>query len=156
MIPIPSFLQKLLMYLVVAVALVAAGYVKGCVDKGVELTNFKANVAAAAKAREEQNEKERKTRDAITKAKDESHAAERAADKLALDRVRAAARRSAVPPAPEGTRRPDLACFDRAELDRAIGEFRSEVAELVGEGSACAVDLNAAKAWWQEQSRIAQ
>lgn len=151
---VPPFLQKLLMYLVVAVGLVAAGYMKGCVDKGVELTNYKANVAAAAKAREEQIEKEKQTREAITKAKDAAHAAERAADKLALDRVRAAASRSAVPAAPEGTKRPDLACFDRAQLDAALGEYRREVTELVGEGSACAVDLNAAKAWWQEQERI--
>src|SRR6185295_17263030 len=57
-----------------------------------------------------------------------------------------------LPPAPADTKRPQLACFDRAELERAYGELVKELRGGADEGSACTVDLNTAKAWGQGRS----
>ncbi|OIR02631.1 hypothetical protein GALL_153450 [mine drainage metagenome] len=64
------------------------------------------------------------------------------------------AQRSVVPAAPPASSRPDLACFDRAELKRALGSFLAGVAEetrgLLDEGSTCTVNLNTVKRWAQD------
>ena len=61
---------------------------------------------------------------------------------------RDSARSSIVPPAPAGSKCPDgQACFDRAELERTLRDYRSEVRGLVDEGSAVTVDLDTAKKW---------
>ncbi|BCB27065.1 hypothetical protein SKTS_19510 [Sulfurimicrobium lacus] len=52
-----------------------------------------------------------------------------------------------VPAAPSGSRRVDLACFDRDELERTIREFDTTIQGLVDEGSADAVGLNVARFW---------
>jgi hypothetical protein len=52
-----------------------------------------------------------------------------------------------VPAAPAGSRRVDLACFDRAELERTIRDFDSAIQGLVDQGSADAVGLNVARRW---------
>lgn len=52
-----------------------------------------------------------------------------------------------VPAAPAGSRRVDLACFDRAELERTIRDFDSAIQGLVDQGSADAVGLNVARSW---------
>lgn len=52
-----------------------------------------------------------------------------------------------VPAAPAGASRPDLAAFDRAELERAVRALDSGVQGLVDEGSQATVELNTAKAW---------
>ena len=64
--------------------------------------------------------------------------------------------RSELPSAPATSKRPDLACFERAELSRAFGErgkgidrYRDEVLAIAGEGAKNTVDLDAAKAWAQ-------
>ena len=97
-------------------------------------------------------EAERKRIDALNlKAKEKADAAHKSTvARLNRDvkRLRDAnASRSAVPDAPAGSSRPHLACFDRAELDRAVSGFIAEVTELVGEGAAATVDLDAAKVW---------
>lgn len=52
-----------------------------------------------------------------------------------------------VPAAPASSRRTDLACFDRAELERTIRDFDAEIQGLVDQGSADAVGLNVARGW---------
>lgn len=52
-----------------------------------------------------------------------------------------------VPSAPAGSRRVDLACFDRAELERTIRDFDTAIQGLVDQGSADAVGLNVARRW---------
>jgi hypothetical protein len=52
-----------------------------------------------------------------------------------------------VPPAPASSPRPDLACFDRAEYQRAYGEFVKGLRGLADEGTAATVDLDNAKGW---------
>ena len=57
------------------------------------------------------------------------------------------ARSRFVPAAPAGSRRVDLACFDRAELERTIRDFDTAIQGLVDQGSADAVGLNVARSW---------
>ena len=52
-----------------------------------------------------------------------------------------------VPAAPAGSRSADLACFDRAELERTIRDFDTAIQGLVDQGSADAVGLNVARGW---------
>lgn len=52
-----------------------------------------------------------------------------------------------VPAAPAGSRRVDLACFDRAELERTIRDFDTAIQGLVDQGSADAVGLNVTRSW---------
>jgi len=56
-----------------------------------------------------------------------------------------------VPAAPAGSRRVDLACFDRAELERTIRDFDTAIQGLVDQGSADAVGLNVAREWARNQ-----
>lgn len=58
------------------------------------------------------------------------------------------ARRSTVPPAPTGSKCPDgQACFDRADLERALGKLLADVRGLADEGSKVVIDLDSAKRW---------
>lgn len=52
-----------------------------------------------------------------------------------------------VPAAPAGSRRVDLACFDRAELEQALQRFDAGIAGLFDEGDTDAVGLNVARSW---------
>lgn len=52
-----------------------------------------------------------------------------------------------VPAPPAGSRRVELACFDRAELERALRDFDTAIQGLVDEGSADSVGLNVARSW---------
>lgn len=52
-----------------------------------------------------------------------------------------------VPAAPAASRRVDLACFDRAELERTIRDFDTAIQGLLEQGDADAVGLNTARAW---------
>lgn len=57
------------------------------------------------------------------------------------------ARGGYVPAAPAGSRSPELACFDRTELEQALRRFDEEVTGLFAEGDADAVGLNVARSW---------
>lgn len=57
-----------------------------------------------------------------------------------------------LPAIPTGTSRPDLACFDRAEYQRAYGEFIAEIRGFADEGAACTIDLNTSKEWVRGQA----
>ena len=52
-----------------------------------------------------------------------------------------------VPAAPAGSRRVDLACFDRAELEQALQRFDAGITGLFDEGDTDAVGLNVARSW---------
>lgn len=69
------------------------------------------------------------------------------ADIERLRHDRDSARGSFVPAAPAAARRPDLACFDRDELESAIRELVVEVRGLTDQGDAATLDLNTAKRW---------
>ena len=57
------------------------------------------------------------------------------------------ARSRFVPAAPAGSRRVDLACFDRAELEQALQRFDDGISGLIAEGDAGTVGLNVARSW---------
>lgn len=57
------------------------------------------------------------------------------------------ARAGYVPAAPAGSRSPELACFDRSELEQALRRFDEGITGIIGEGDAQAVGLNVARSW---------
>ena len=61
-------------------------------------------------------------------------------------------RGSLVPQNPAGSASPNLACFDRAELDSALREFSRATSELAIEGESATIDLDTGKKWIQEIS----
>lgn len=70
------------------------------------------------------------------------------ADIERLRRDRDGARSRILPQTPGGSKCPDgQACFERAELERALRDYRSAIRGLVDEGSAVTVDLDTAKRW---------
>lgn len=95
------------------------------------------------------------TKAADKKRKDQADAEnKRTIDTLRADvkRLRNARAGSSFVPAPApGASRPELACFDRAELERAIRDLDRGVQGLVDEGSEAAVNLDTARTWAQQR-----
>lgn len=52
---------------------------------------------------------------------------------------------------PVATVRPDLACFDRAELDTAIRLYQSDLLGIAEKGATATLELNTGKVWVKEQ-----
>ena len=52
-----------------------------------------------------------------------------------------------VPPAAASARSPDTACFDRTELERAIGSLDAGVQSLVSQGDEARLKLSTAAEW---------
>lgn len=98
---------------------------------------------AAAKAKEEEDLKRKKDAD-----EENAHALATLAGTIARLR-NAHPAGSGVPTAPTTSSRPDLACFDRTELERAFRQYRTDVRGLVDEGSAATLNLDTAKRWAQ-------
>ncbi|MGP1675944.1 MAG: hypothetical protein ACTS6J_02145 [Burkholderiales bacterium] len=73
----------------------------------------------------------------------------------ALDRQRIASLRYdrdhsgaySLPAAPAGSSHPDLACFDRADLERADREVLGRLRAIADQGDSATIDLDTAKAW---------
>lgn len=121
----------------------------------LEYSAFKADIkaqgnAAAIKAR---------AQEAADKQRKEKVDADYEKTVTALNRTIASLRhvnpaRSNLPAAPAGSRRPDLACFDRAEYQRADGEAIAKLfagaRSLADEGTAATLGLDAAKTWAQQ------
>jgi DNA repair exonuclease SbcCD ATPase subunit len=63
--------------------------------------------------------------------------------RLRNDRERA----PSVPAAPAGSTKPELACFDRAEFARTVGNLEAGMERIAGEGAEATVGLNAARDW---------
>jgi hypothetical protein len=67
------------------------------------------------------------------------------ADNKRLRKIRSG--RRAVPPAPPGSRNPDLACFDRSDLERTLQQLDDGVSSLIGEGDTNTAGLSVAREW---------
>lgn len=106
---------------------------------GVEAIGKAAKKAAEDKAMQDKLSKEA----ADESAKRQVTMLQRTISRLRDERARS----GSVPAAPATTSRPDLACFDRAELARAVGVLEAGVEGLVAEGAEAAVGLNAAREW---------
>ena len=52
-----------------------------------------------------------------------------------------------LPAAPVASSRPDLTCYDRASLERALGDFVTEIRGIADSGTAATIDLDGAKTW---------
>jgi hypothetical protein len=111
-------------------------------------------VAEQKRLGEEARREAQRREDAAKKAKEKTDAEIRAlrarADDLARRLRDERARAGYVPPAPAGTGDPGLACFDRAELERAIARLDAGVSELAREGDEAAVALESLRAWARE------
>lgn len=113
-----------------------------------EYAAFKANVKAVG----EEAERKAKARELADKQNKEKADAENKtlrADNAALSRKLrdARARGGFVPAATPGARRPDIAPFDRAELERAIQRLDDGVSGIVEKGDQARIDLDSAKRW---------
>jgi len=109
---------------------------------GVEALGLAAKKAAAEKEAADKLRKEQA--DAENK---------RSTDALLADikRLRDQRSRSSIVPAkPPASKCPDgQACFERAQLELALRDYRSAIRGLVDEGSAVTVDLDSARKWAQ-------
>lgn len=109
---------------------------------GVAALGEQAKAAAAKQALHDLKNRERT---------DDENARRIAAFRTAIAQLRDErdrARSSIVPPNPAGSKCPDgQACFDRAELERALRAFRAGSRGLTDEGSEVTIDLDSAKAW---------
>lgn len=110
---------------------------------------------AQVKVLGEKAEREAKTKEATDlKAKEKSDAdnAKLRTDNAALARRLRDARAGSrfVPPAPASSRRPDAACFSRAELERTLQRLDDEISGIVEKGDNYRIDLDIAKQWIQE------
>lgn len=126
-------------------------YMKGRHDVQVHFDEFKATVKAVGEAQEART-RERITQDKQRKVKADED------NRRALDVFRAGIERlrreraggGQLPPAPADSGRPDLACYDRAELQRAYGKLVADVRRVADQCSEEAVNLNTAKSWAQQ------
>lgn len=133
------------------IGLVAAGvciYVWDAERTKTQYAEFKAHVRVLGEAAEKET-KRRIEHDRKLKEKADAENTKLRADLAAADkRLRdERARRSRVPAAPAGSRRPDLATFDRAELERAMAHLDERGADIARKGTEAAIDLDTAKRW---------
>jgi hypothetical protein len=119
-----------------------------------EYQQLKGGVAALGHEAEARNAKQALADIKSKERADEQNRRQHAADIDTITRLRRdadRARGSVVPAAPAGSSRPDLACFDRAELERgngeALGRLREGARRVADKGTAAAVDLDTARAW---------
>ena len=129
-------------------ALACGGYVLHC----EHVKKDREELISRLRHEAEEQEKKNKQRAAEDKANKEATDAEtqrnldslhRTIARLRDDRNRA----GSLPPATANASRPDLACFDRAELARAVDNLEAGVEGLIGEGAEATVALDAAKGW---------
>ena len=116
-----------------------------------EYSQFKGGVQALGSAAEQAAAK-RKLLDIKAKEyADAKNVTDLAAARARIAKLRASrndTRGGSVSAAPAGSRCPDGAvCFDRAEYQRAVGEFTAGARRLADEGTQVTTDLNTAREW---------
>ena len=133
--------------------LVAAvgGYIYHCESSKIKSAEFLGGVQALGKQAEQDASDTIKDHIARKDKADAENKVVRAALATRTRELRdARARGSYVPAAAPGAKRPDLATYNRAELDGAIRRLDEGVQELIGEGDAARIDLDTAKQWIQD------
>ena len=148
---------RLILYASVALALVMFG--GGVVYKHEhallvlkqsELDTFKGGVAALGKAAQDRTKAENSTNQKRKQDADKENIAAMALANRTITSLRRdadRARGSFVPGPSPTAKRPDLACFDRTELESAIRGLVTEVRGFVDEGGKATLDLNTARIW---------
>lgn len=129
------------------VVVAVGGYVLHCEHVKKDRAAFISKLEAQAEA--QRKEVQRITKENVSRKEKADADHKRTTDSLRADLKRLRERPGAgtVPAAPSGSGRPDLACFDRAEYQRAYRDLVAEVRGLSDEGSTCTVDLNTGKGW---------
>lgn len=152
-----SVATRALFLLAVAVVLIGAGVAAGIrweksstMAVQAEFAEFRTATNLAGERQEKESALEA-TRLASLK-KESDHALQTALGRVSdlahqLRQRRADPGRSIVPAAPADTRRPDLACFDRAEFDRAQRDSEGAAEEIAISGAEDAVRLETAREW---------
>ena len=131
-----------------AIALGAGGYVIHCEhvkkDRNEIISNLKRDAQEQKKRNDDRQARENRAKEeAEANAKRNLDQLHRTILRLRDDRNRA----PSVPAAPAASSRPELACFSRTDLDRAVGSLEAGVEGLIAEGAASAIELDAAKEW---------
>ena len=151
--PITSLLPSIYkygIYAIIAVAIFGFGWLQGAHHEQLKAAKFEAATVAlgeAAKQRNAQIAAADKLRKENADAENNRTITDLRADVKRLRDNRA--RGSYVPAAPAGSRSTEIACFDRANLERAIQQLDAGVSELFAEGDEGTVNLNTAKRWAQ-------
>ena len=133
-------------------------YVKGGEGPKAELAASRAQFAAFVAQTKALGETAQKAADARQKADQQAKestdakiAAVQAAADSTIGKLRhdLATRTSGhyLPAAPVASSRPDLACYDRAALESAIGAFIADARAIADSGTAATIDLDGAKEW---------
>ena len=129
-------------------ALGAGGYILHCEAVKKDRAQIIASLEAQAKEQEKRNNEriahDKKAKETADESANRQMASlQRTIVRLRNDRERA----PSLPAAPAGSAKPDLACFSRADLDRALGNFEAGVEGLVAEGAAATIGLDTARDW---------
>lgn len=145
------------LYIALGAALIIAGLGIALKVQTNRLADKEALIASMKAIGEAQEAKTRKTIEENTKLvkeKNDENATLHAKLGLTAKRLRDAnSSRSIVPPATPAASRPELACFDRTELNGALREFTRGLDELIIACESRTIDLNTAKTWAQSIPR---
>ena len=150
----PSLLPSLYKYgtyALIAAAIFGFGWLQGAHHEQLKAAKFEAATVAlgeAAKQRNAQIAKADKLRKEHADAENNRTITSLRADIKRLRDERT--RRSYVPAAPAGSRSPEIACFSRTHLERAIQQLDDRVSAMVARCDEGTVNLNTAKRWAQE------
>lgn len=158
MIPLP-FSPTLILAVALGVSVLAnIGLGKLYLDKRDELAaekqafvSFRAQVKVIGDAAQKKADATKAADEKRRKDADDENSAAVARLNADLAKLRANPNRSrggSVPAAPSGSKcPPEQTCFDRAEYQRAVGDFDSGARRLADEGSAVVVDMNTSLKW---------
>lgn len=141
--------------LLISVVAFVIGVALGWTANGKQFAEFVAGTKAqgqiaevvnkAIEADDAKNKKEA-DHDYQTRIADASSAAKRLRNDRAASGI--------LPAAPASSRGAGIACFDQAELERALQQFDGDISGLIGEGDEEAVGLNVARAWAQTRRTV--
>ena len=118
-----------------------------------EYHQFKGGVETAGRLAKEKADKRALADRQAKEMADEENRRSMATARATISKLRAAAaarnsRGGSVPANPAGSRCPDgTVCFDRAQYQRAIGDFDRDARQLADEGTKVTTDLNTAREW---------
>lgn len=150
----PSLLPSIYKYGLRALLLAAFGgvcWLQGAHHEQLKAVKFEAATVAlgeAAKQRSAHITKADKLRKENADAENNRTITSLRADVKRLRDERS--RSSYVPAAPAGSRSPEIACFNRADLERAIQQLDDRVSAMVARCDEGTVNLDTAKRWAQK------
>jgi len=113
-----------------------------------EYASFVANVKTAGEAAEARTKAEIARQAKLLKETEATSAKAKSDLSIANQRLRdERARSGSVPPAPAGSKRPDLACFDRTLLVEATGRLDAGLSALADRGDQNTLRLKLSRDW---------